>query len=623
MMGAFGRSTAMRRERAVADSIPFSAQVNANIVCTTSGDFVQVFRLDGASFECTDDAALNLLHERLNVLWRNLASPHLAVWTHVVRRRDAGAPPDAASNGFADTLHRRYVERLRRQTLMTNEIFLSTVYRPTSGAAMGLVARLLSGVRRDVSQESEVQAIDFCDKLSQTIEAALHYYEPQRLGCYQVANTWYSSVLEFLSMLISGEHSPVPLPRCSVAQVLGASRLFFGSETIEYRSATRTRCAAMLGIKEYPTPNAVGMFDRLLSAPFAFVLTQSFTFLSRASSEGLLQRQMHRMANAGDFAVSQADQLKLALDSLASQEFVFGDHHCTLQVVAELPLPGQGDQELSLRTLHDQIAQACDLLAATGMTVAREDLALEAAFWAQLPGTFPMRPRKSPITSRNFAAMNAFHNYPTGRARDNHWGDALAALVTSASSSYHFSLHASDPREPDGGSRRDTGHTFICGPTGSGKTVLIGFLIAMSTRAGATQIVFDKDQGLEILVRALGGEYLPLKNGVPTGFNPLRLDPTKHNIEFLKVWLRSLALSGSTRALSVAEQADLDQALHGTLALQPPSRRLSRLIEFLDPVDPEGVHARLSPWCESAQGDYAWVFDHPEDLIAPRIQGQP
>ena len=58
----------------------------------------------------------------------------------------------------------------------------------------------------------------------------------------------------------------------------------------------------MLGIKEYPTPNVVGMYNRLLSAPFAFVLTQSFAFLSEGASQGLLQRQIHRMANAGDFA---------------------------------------------------------------------------------------------------------------------------------------------------------------------------------------------------------------------------------------------------------------------------------------------------------------------------------
>jgi len=37
----------------------------------------------------------------------------------------------------------------------------------------------------------------------------------------------------------------------------------------------------------------------------------------------------------------------------------------------------------------------------------------------------------------------------------------------------------------------------------------------MLHRQGVTQVIFDKDRGLEILVRALGGEYLPLKNGAP------------------------------------------------------------------------------------------------------------
>ena len=78
-------------------------------------------------------------------------------------------------------------------------------------------------------------------------------------------------------------------------------------------------------------------------------------------------------------------------------------------------------------------------------------------------------------------------------------------------------LHASDPRAEDGGSRKDIGHTSVIGPTGSGKTVLIGFLVCMLTKARTTQVLFDKDRGLEILVRALGGRYLPLKNGVPTG----------------------------------------------------------------------------------------------------------
>jgi type IV secretion system protein VirB4 len=357
------------------------------------------------------------------------------------------------------------------------------------------------------------------------------------------------------------------------------------------------------------------MYDALLSAPFAFVLTQSFTFLSKATGQGLLQRQYVRMANAGDFAVSQAEELIEALDALTRNDFVMGDHHFTLLVLADAPAGAAAEQPFG--QLNDHVALARALLADTGMTVAREDLGLEAAFWAQLPGNFSFRPRKAPITSRNFAAMAGFHNYPCGRATGNHWGDALALLMTSSHSPYYFSLHATDPKDPDGGSRKDTGHTFICGPTGSGKTVFVGFMLSMLARQQVTQVVFDKDRGLEILVRALGGVYLALKNGAPTGFNPLQLSPTPANLEFIKIWLRSLIRGIS--ALSIREEADLDHALHGTLALEPSARRLSRLIEFTDATRGDGIHARLSRWCASANGDYAWVFDNPSDTLSASI----
>jgi type IV secretion system protein VirB4 len=142
----------------------------------------------------------------------------------------------------------------------------------------------------------------------------------------------------------------------------------------------------------------------------------------------------------------------------------------------------------------------------------------------------------------------------------------------------------------------------------------------MLARQGAVQVVFDKDKGLEILVRALGGIYLPLRNGLPTGFNPLQLPETPASIEFQKLWLRSLVRTATP--LTTREESDLDHALRGTLALDRENRRLSRLIEFTDSTRPEGIHARLSRWCASTNGDYAWVFDNPEDSLAQKIGGQ-
>jgi len=617
------RRRAAARELSAAERIPYLAHVSPGVIRTAQGDYVLAFRLGGASFETCDDAQLNAWHERLNVLWRNVGSANVALWTHVVRRRDPGAsapdgvPAAGSTARFGAELEARYRRRLVGQTLMFNELYLAIVYRPTATLATGLTARVLFRTDRDAWRIELADALDHCDKLAATVTASLHRYDPEMLRTYEVGGRRCSALLEYLGLLINGESRRMVLPQTPINEMLATTRLLFGNETIEYRMPGETRVGAMLGIKEYPTPTVVGMFASLLSAPFPFVLTQSFAFLSKSAAQSLLQRQHHRMHNAGDFALSQAAELEDALDALTSNEFVMGEHHFTLQVLDDgIDATGERKDPQRLKRLNDHVALARNLLADTGMIVAREDLALEAGFWAQLPGNFSQRPRKAPLTSRNFVAMAPFHNYPTGRPTGNHWGDALTLLVTSARSPYYFSLHASDPKDPDGGSRKDTGHTVICGPTGSGKTVFIGFMIALLCRQGVTQVIFDKDRGLEILVRALGGEYLPLKNGAPTGFNPLQLAVNPSNLEFLKSWLRTLV-----GIRGVREQTDLDQALRGTLALDPESRRLSRLVEFLDPTDPEGLHARLSPWCESRGGDYAWVFDNARDSVMSRTLG--
>ena len=614
------RNAGLRRDRPAADHIPYTSHVADAVVKTAFGDYLQAIRLGGASFESADDEQLNAWHERLNVLWRNLASPHVALWTHIIRRPERAVPQSPSGPGFADRLTARYRERLAGETLMVNELYVAVCYRPTAGLASGVVSKLMSRTHTTPPQAELADALDNCAKLGQTMRASLARYEPEDLGVYRCGETWCSSLLEYLALLVNGEWHRIPLPAGPVNAALATTRLLFGNEAIEYRMPATTRVGAMLGIKEYPTPSVVGMFNRLLSAPFPLVLTQSFTFLSRAAGQGLLQRQYFRFINAGDLAVSQAEQLKTALDGLSSNDFVMGDHHFSVQVLADLEEPRGGKEEpWRLKTLNDHVALARSLLADTGMTVAREDLALEAAFWAQLPGNFAMRPRKAPITSRNLAAMAPFHNYPVGRASGNHWGDALTLLCTTARSPYYFSLHASDPSDPDGGSRKDTGHTFICGPTGSGKTVFIGFLVTALQRHGATQVIFDKDRGLEILVRALGGQYLELRHGEATGFNPLQLPLEARHLEFQKSWLRMLVRPAAGGPLAPREAADLDNALRGTLALEPAARRLSRLLEFLDPTDSEGVHARLARWCECAQGDYAWVFDNRADTVLARL----
>ena len=47
-------------------------------------------------------------------------------------------------------------------------------------------------------------------------------------------------------------------------------------------------------------------------------------------------------------------------------------------------------------------------------------------------------------------------------------------------------------------------------------------MLAQAEKLGASYVFFDKDRGAEIFVRAVGGTYLTLRNGDPTGCAPLK-----------------------------------------------------------------------------------------------------
>ncbi|TIO04060.1 MAG: transporter, partial [Mesorhizobium sp.] len=183
------------------------------------------------------------------------------------------------------------------------------------------------------------------------------------------------------------------------------------------------RYAGMLSFKEYPARTRTGMLDGALTSPFELILTQSYSFTSKADARVIMGRKQNQMVSSGDKAASQIDELHEAMDDLESNRFVLGEHHLTLSVFAP-----------SVKELTDNLAKARASLTSGGAVVAREDLGLEAAWWAQLPGNFRYRARSGAITSRNFAALSPFHSYPVGQKDGNEWGPAVALLKTASGS---------------------------------------------------------------------------------------------------------------------------------------------------------------------------------------------
>jgi type IV secretion system protein VirB4 len=392
-------------------------------------------------------------------------------------------------------------------------------------------------------------------------------------------------------MVMTGRHRRVPVVRGHLGGALYRSRTIFGAETIEVRDADTSAFGGIFGIREYPAQTTPRQFESLLSVDFGFVLTQSFTFLGRAAATEKFRLRMTQMDNAGDRAISQADELIDAGDDLMSNRFVLGDHHFTLAIYGD-----------SMKSLRDHMSVARAALADTGMVAAREGAALEAAYWSQLVGNFAWRARPAPITSLNFAAFAPFHTFPAGSATGNHWGDAVALLKTNARSPYFFNFH-----------KGDLGHTLIIGPSGGGKTVLLNFLMAQAEKTGARQIFIDKDRGAQIFVQASGGTYLALHNGVSTGFSPLKaLADAPEDKTFLSSFVRQL-VKADGKPMTVQEERLIEDGINAVMKLDIADRSLSALRSMLGMKDASGVGARLEKW--TSEGSLGWVFDNPADLM--------
>jgi type IV secretion system protein VirB4 len=164
-----------------------------------------------------------------------------------------------------------------------------------------------------------------------------------------------------LNRIVSGETGPVPLVQGTIASALYTSRVIFGREALEIRGAGKSRFGGMFGIKEYPATTKSGMLNGLLKAPFEFILTQSFGFMSKSAGAAIMSRKQNQMVSSGDKAISQLVELDQALDNLQSNRFVLGEHHLTMLVYAD-----------DLRALPENMSMARAMLARGGAVIARE-----------------------------------------------------------------------------------------------------------------------------------------------------------------------------------------------------------------------------------------------------------
>jgi type IV secretion system protein VirB4 len=593
--------------------LPYVGHIAPDKVVLTDGSVLVMAELHGKPHELSAATERNAAARTIASLWKNIAAENLTVCVHLVRSRAGALPPSPVfRNRFSADLDHVYRDRILRGQLFENRWLLSILLAPRTVAGTVVrserwrrVTSYLTSAQLDTQADLKAAA----DNTWLAVPRSLEGYNLRRLGLRERRGVVFSEIGEALRQILYCDGVSVPVAGGDLGNAVCTDRVVFGprlhrfgrrlSRTFEIQHPGRARYGALFSLREYPMQTSPGLFDTLLSLPCELVFSQSFTFLAKPDTERRLSTKAGHMANAGDRAISQIEDIQRpggALDKLMSGEFVMGNHSLSLAVYAD-----------DLSALPPLAALARTRLADSGAVVIQESCrgGMEAAFFAQLPGNLEWQVRPGAISSVNFAHMADFSAFPTG-ASAGRWGAAMARFKTTGATAYDYVPHVDD-----------VGMTAIFGRIGSGKSTALMFLLAMFDQYmvdnNGILFFFDKDRGGEILAHAVGGRYLVIRAGQDSGLSPLKgLSNTPADCAFLSRWLKALIQLDGHGPIDPEDEARIADGVTAVMRLPHAMRSLLGLRQFLG-WNPIGAGARLERWCNG--GPLGWAFDGAEDRI--------
>ena len=581
-----------KNEKSFSAMVPYTYHYDDNTVLTKNNEMMSVIKLEGFAFQTADDEDVDCKKTLRNNLFKGMAADGLSLCVHTIRRKFSAFPEGEFNNMFTEMLNEQWKKKHGPDRTFINEYYLTIIKKiPTD--PMANVKKFFSKFVPMAINDNKILQEAYADlaEVRDRLVNGLMSYKAKLLGIRKTEDGCFSEICEFLGRIANVCYNQQMLvPRGNISKYINTQRLYFGNKTIECFGPDYHKFAGIVSIKEYRPQTYAGILDGFLSMPCEFIITQTYTFTDRQKAVSTMQLQQRRLQQSEDLAVSQTMEINDALDLAMSGAFGFGLHHLTIMCIAD-----------DMKSLDDACSQATVQFSNIGIASVRESMNMEPCFWAQFPGNESFAVRRSTINTLNLSGFVSFHNYPTGKYKGNHWGNACTVLDTTSGTPYFFSFHA-----------RDVGHTMIIGPTGGGKTMLLNFLTAQAQKFKPRLFFFDKDRGAELFIRAINGFYTIINPGLRCNFNPLFLDDTPENRNFLIEWL-TILVSTHGEIVGADDTAKLAAAVDGIYRLPKKERLLHNLAPFLGLEIGNSLSVRLKMW--HSDGSKAGIFDNDYDML--------
>lgn len=368
------------------------------------------------------------------------------------------------------------------------------------------------------------------------------------------------------------------------------------------------RCISIQGFPNYTVP---GFFDVLnrLNIPYRWITR--FLMLSKLEALSKMERKYKNIFSQrlslfqrvyaeltgekeensrklNEDALNKANEVRTQI-ALTTGDYVSqGFYTCTLIV--------DGDS-------IDEVEERVDLISKTinnmGFITIEESINSVEAFLGSIPGNITNNIRMPILNTITLSHLLPVSSVWGGDSWNKHLNEPpLIYTKTKGSTPFRFNIHI-----------EDIGHSAIVGPTGYGKSVLLGLIASSFMKYKDSRVYFfDKDASSRVLTYAVGGEFHDLGND-ELSFQPLANIEIVEEKEWAYGWILEI-LEQENIKVSPTQKEKIWKALDNLVKTPIELRTISN---FYTSVNDREIKEALIPYkIGGALGKY---FDSDKDTL--------
>jgi type IV secretion system protein VirB4 len=594
---------------------------NDQTFLTKSGDIGMVLAIQGVDYESLDKAEQEYAVKRLESALKSFG-PGFHVYQYLMKTDRPDVPFAHYDDPVVETAidQRRSLFEAKRDRLFQIEIFYVVVLEGSRSkrgmsAALGLFLSDPSGALSEFKSQFSQRSMKTLLRIQ--IEACLTCLE-QRVGAFtrQLADFVQISVQDqprqfaFFRRLINYSDSQIA-GRPQSTQYLDYQVVNSDIEAERDHLRVGRHFVRVLTMKESIVETRPLVLDSLLKISSNFTVCTEWVPLTqdKARREVTKRRRHFNVSKTGFVSQMGNDTGKTNPRDVLVDESKQADIENLGDCLRALG-DGQslGDFSLTI-VLHGESLQQLDQLAGEFHGIfTNADGALHTetynqlnAYFATVPGNYALNLRRLYLLNSNYADLSFLFTILPGEKRNEHLKtEYLAVLETDNNTPYFLNLH-----------NGEVAHTLILGMTGSGKSYLANFLLQNAQKYAPQTYIFDIGGSFQSLTTIFGGSYLNVgQDSRDFTINPLSLEPTKENLQFLFSLFRVLIEGNGQRyRLDFAEERRLWDAIERIYKLESNQRTVANFANIIGELKEQ-----LHRWTKA--GQYGFVFDNPKDTLS-------